>query len=205
VAKELFHPTGGLSVWGTPRRLAICGRVVLGCNNWYKRVPATGPRVQGRGPSEWGFREQTESYHTAVAVSIKVSTYVWEYSEHKGTALLLMLAIADHAHDDGGGAYPSIATLARKARTSERNVKLLLPKLEGSGELEVRRSKGPRGTNLYRVKILHPITYSSNDGSNDGSGELGFTPNAQQISPPGTREFTVPPERDIEAYLNSKP
>jgi Helix-turn-helix domain len=174
---------------------------VLECNGWHKKVPATGPRVQGRGPSEWGFREQTESYHTAVAVSIKVSTYVWEYSEHKGTALLLMLAIADHAHDDGGGAYPSIATLARKARTSERNVKLLLPKLEGSGELEVKRGAGPHGTNLYRVrgvKNFHPRFY---DGSNDGLGEAQFTPNAHQISPPHAREFTVPPERDLGAYL----
>jgi hypothetical protein len=135
-------------------------------------------------------------------VSIKVSTYVWEYSEHKGTALLLMLAIADHAHDDGGGAYPSIATLARKARTSPRNVKLLLPKLEASGELEVSRGKGPHGTNLYQVKDFHPRLYN---GSIDGLGEAQYTPNVHQISPPRAQEFTVPPERDLEAYLKSKP
>ena len=75
-------------------------------------------------------------------MSIKVSTYVWEHSKQKGTALLLMLAIADHAHDDGGGAYPSVQTLAKKSRTTTRNVRLLLPKLEAAGELDIKRVPG---------------------------------------------------------------
>lgn len=116
-------------------------------------------------------------------MSLKVSTYVWENSKQKGTGLLLMLAIADFAHDDGGGSYPSIATLARKARTTERNVKILLGKLEKSGELEVRRNAGPRRTNIYRVKFVHPTYYGSDDGSINGSGELCFTPDAHDFSP----------------------
>ena len=133
-------------------------------------------------------------------MSIKVSTYVWEHSTHKGTALLLMLAIADHAHDDGAGAYPSIATLARKARTTPRNVKLLLPRLEESGELDVRRNKGPHGVNLYRVNFIHPLVYGSVDGSTDGLGERAFTPNAHQISPPEHE----PSPYSLKDYLHSK-
>jgi len=34
-------------------------------------------------------------------MSIKVMSYVWEASKAKGSELLLLLAIADHAADDG--------------------------------------------------------------------------------------------------------
>jgi hypothetical protein len=137
-------------------------------------------------------------------LSIRVSTYVWEHSNQRGTALLLMLAIADHAHDDGGGAYPSVETLARKSRTTTRNVRLLLPKLEAAGELEVKRGAGPHGTNLYRVKHFHPlknIPPKVNDGSNNGSGEVGFRGNAHEISPPDAEDFSP---YNLADYLESK-
>ncbi len=58
-------------------------------------------------------------------MSIKVASYTWEHSQHKGSALLLLLAIADHAHEDGGGAYPSIGTLAAKIRMTPRLINLM--------------------------------------------------------------------------------
>jgi len=84
---------------------------------------------------------------------------VWSHSRarHK-SQLLLMLAIADYAHDDGGGAYPSIRTLAEKCRMSERNVQYLISELVELGELEVDRAAGPRGCNVFRVQPLHPAT-----------------------------------------------
>lgn len=86
-------------------------------------------------------------------MSIKVMTQVWATSRMKGSALLLLLAIADHAHDDGGGAYPSVATLADKTRMKERQTRELIAVLERSGELEVERNAGPHGVNLYRVRV----------------------------------------------------
>lgn len=172
-----------------------------------KNSPASRSRAPGQRHKEAKFLAYRTSYHATPAVSIKVTSHVWEHSDQRGTALLLLLAIADHAHDDGGGAYPSIPKLARKARTTERNVKLLLPKLEAAGELRVQRGKGFHGTNLYTVlgvKDIHPISNGSNDGSNDGLGESLYTPSVHQISPPPTREFTVPPERDIRAYLKER-
>ena len=91
-------------------------------------------------------------------MSIRVINHVWERSKQKGSALLLLLAIADFAHDDGGGAYPSIETLARKVRMSRRNTKLLLQKLEAAGEIEVQRGAGPQRCNVYRVQTLPPAT-----------------------------------------------
>ena len=86
-------------------------------------------------------------------MSIKVMNLVWSNSTQKGSALLLLLAIADHAHDDGGGAYPSIQTLADKTRLTSRAVQVLLNKLEAAGELRIKRRTGPHRVNTYAITI----------------------------------------------------
>lgn len=85
-------------------------------------------------------------------MSIEVMTRVWANSKQKGSALLLMVSIADYANEKGV-AYPSIETLARKVRMSERNVQLLLRKLEEAGELDIKPNAGPSGCNLYRIVV----------------------------------------------------
>lgn len=86
-------------------------------------------------------------------MSIKVQSFVWENSKAKGSALLLLLAIADHAHDDGDGAYPSVETLAAKCRQSERNTQRLLRELEAMGEIVIKDQAGPRGCNVYLIPM----------------------------------------------------
>lgn len=85
-------------------------------------------------------------------MSVKMLTRVWEHSAHSGTGLLMMLAIADFADDDGN-AYPAVGTLADKCRMTSRNVNHILAQLRESGELEVRQNEGPKGTNLYRIHL----------------------------------------------------
>lgn len=81
---------------------------------------------------------------------------VWEHSRHGGTELLMLLAIADFA-DDEGRAYPGVATLAAKCRLQQRRANYILSALKASGELEVSSNTGPRGTNRYRITLpLHP-------------------------------------------------
>ena len=72
---------------------------------------------------------------------------VWEFSSHAGTDLLMLLAIADFADDDGN-AYPAVPTLAAKCRMKPRNCRYLLRSLEASGELSVVTNAGPNGANL---------------------------------------------------------
>lgn len=86
-------------------------------------------------------------------MSIKVMTRVWENSKNKGSGLLLLLAIADHAHDDGAGAWPSIKTLAAKTRMSERNVQYLIRSVEKTGELKILTGEGPHGCNAYAIDL----------------------------------------------------
>ena len=76
-------------------------------------------------------------------MSIKVMSRVWAHSQKKSGELLVMLALADFADDDGL-CWPSIPVLAQKARLTDRQVQYLLPKLVQSGELRIDRSNGGR-------------------------------------------------------------
>ncbi|SEA76567.1 hypothetical protein SAMN05444680_103486 [Variovorax sp. YR216] len=77
---------------------------------------------------------------------------VWEQSQHSGAHLLMMLAIADFA-DDQGRAYPAVGTLAGKCRVKPRAANYTIADLRDSGELEVKVGCGPRGANLYRILL----------------------------------------------------
>jgi hypothetical protein len=87
-------------------------------------------------------------------------TRVWEHSRHKGSALLLLLAIADHAHDDGSGAWPSVAHLARKVRMSERQVQRLIRVLSAGivPELGLEEEAGPGRAHLFTVLLARDVT-----------------------------------------------
>jgi hypothetical protein len=87
-------------------------------------------------------------------MSVQAAAWVIEHSRHKGANLLCLLMIANHAHADGTGAYPSIATLARECRMSERQIKRIIPLLEKSGELTVAPDKGKRGAHLYTLPLM---------------------------------------------------
>ena len=84
-------------------------------------------------------------------MSVQAMSWVIEKSVQKGSNLLVLLMIANHAHTDGRGAYPSIETLARESRLTGRGVQYILAKLESSDELVVERDAGPRGTHLYSL------------------------------------------------------
>lgn len=85
-------------------------------------------------------------------MSIQTMAAVWKGSQHGGSALLMMLAIADFS-DDKGVAFPSVSTLAEKTRMKPRNANYLLSELQSSGELVIRIGAGRNGTNLYRIAL----------------------------------------------------
>jgi len=86
-------------------------------------------------------------------MSIKVMTAVLEKYPAGGNELLLALVLADFANDGGEGIWPSVATLARKTRTSRRTVQGLLRRLEKIGFLAVvRRSAGGK-SNEWRILL----------------------------------------------------
>lgn len=60
---------------------------------------------------------------------------VFDRYPNGGGEMLLALALADHAHDDGTHIFPSIARLSEKTRQSERSVQYQLRRMEQSGWL----------------------------------------------------------------------
>lgn len=109
-------------------------------------------------------------------MSVSTMAAAWKGSIHGGTELLMLLAIADFA-DDEGNAYPSIGTLAKKCRMKQRNVNYLIKTLQASGELEIRIGQGPKGTNRYRINV-HRLAMQSIAGVQQSAGlqSIAHTP-----------------------------
>jgi len=87
-----------------------------------------------------------------VYLTVKAMNAVWEHANAKGSNLLVLLALADYAHDDGTLAYPSIKTLCDKTRLSERAVQYCLRKLVEEGEIVLRKAATQYVPNVYDLR-----------------------------------------------------
>ena len=73
---------------------------------------------------------------------------VWESGPEDRGELLVMLALADFA-DDRGRCWPSIATIAKRARMTARSAQRILRKLESEGAVKISTGTGRAGCNEY--------------------------------------------------------
>ncbi len=122
----------------------------------------------------------------ATGVSIRVMARVWEHSQSSGGQLLVLLAIADFA-DDHGKAWPSVSTLAKKARISERHTQKVIKQLKDMGELVAdQRPSGHWGTNLYRITLNPEGVANCHQG-----GELEATGGVASDAKGGELEATL--------------
>ena len=78
---------------------------------------------------------------------------VWAQSSRKDGELLVLLALADFANDQGES-WPSMPVLAHKARLSERQARKVLDKLVQAGEIRRVRSNGGRNRRNRYVILL---------------------------------------------------
>jgi hypothetical protein len=102
-------------------------------------------------------------------------TEVWAKAPFKRSDLLILLALADSANDEGV-CWPSIATLAKRGRINRRNTYAALGKLEEAGWLE-RTSREGRST-IYTVIIGPEETTQSDPESvaHDTQGASSMSP-----------------------------
>lgn len=98
--------------------------------------------------------------------------WVIEHSPHKGADLVVLLMLANHAHADGTGSHPSLATLARETRMSRRQVIRIVERLEVAGAIRVARGASEWGTNLYTIVM---------------SGGVNLSPTSDAITSPAKR------------------
>lgn len=96
-----------------------------------------------------------------------------------GGEMLLALALADHAHDDGTSVRPSVAHLAAKTRQSERTVQYQLRKMEAEGWLQLVGNAGG-GRNTPREYRINPDWVK---GANSAPLPKGATDDAKGCKP----------------------
>lgn len=111
-------------------------------------------------------------------MSIKVMSHVWEHSKQKSGALILLLAMADFARDDGSGVFASVSHLAKKARLKDRQVQYILRKLVRAGELLMIRDGGRKHqSNTYRI-VIHKVIHNLDQGAKSAPlpADQGCTP-----------------------------
>lgn len=130
-------------------------------------------------------------------MSVQAISWVIEHSRHKGNSFVVLLMIANHARSDGTGAWPSVKTIAREARVSERTVQRTIKRLtrfthDIPAELTVQEGRGPSGCNLYTIPgvklspggrqiALQGVSDSVTQGVSQVSPELSFNrPNTSE-------------------------
>lgn len=126
-------------------------------------------------------------------MSIKVMTAVFDRYPNGGGEMLLALALADHASDDGTRVFPSVSALAEKTRQSERTVQYQLRRMQEMGWLVlVGAGNGGRSmTSEYRISLewikgaeIAPFKKGASDdikGANDDT--KGCNPQQKRVQP----------------------
>lgn len=134
-------------------------------------------------------------------MSIKQMAQVWDLDLDHAQRLVL-LALADHAHDDGHGARPAVRLVAWKTGYTDRSVKRILHELREAGLIEVALQGGGRLATVYtlcldRGKLKPPYKKL---GLQDEGGHFD-TRDTQDTSGVSPRT----PQPSVEPSLSLKP
>lgn len=81
-----------------------------------------------------------------------VAGLCWKHSTFRGAPLMVLVAMADNAHDDGV-AHPGTRYLTNKTRCSRSTVLAALKALVASGELQVMQKPGGHKTTTHRINV----------------------------------------------------
>jgi hypothetical protein len=101
-------------------------------------------------------------------MSVQALSWVLENAHARLGARLVLIALANHAHDDGSNAFISQQTIAREAHLTDRQVRRCLKELEASGEIvrTDRKADGSTaGRNVRRTNCPRTSTTARPDKS----------------------------------------
>jgi hypothetical protein len=103
-------------------------------------------------------------------MSVKWISQVWQSSPYRGERLLLHLALADFASDEGV-CWPSQSTLARKARCSVNWVRLSIAQMVRDDLIEIVEPAGAGRGKVGKYRLLgHTDKGHTDDGLSTGIG-----------------------------------
>jgi hypothetical protein len=90
-------------------------------------------------------------------MSIKWISYIWDKTDYRDGSALVALALADFSNDEGV-CHPKMATVAKKARLSVRQVQRIIKAFEIDGFLEVVRNDGRGKEPVFQLKRVTSVT-----------------------------------------------
>jgi len=85
-------------------------------------------------------------------MSVKIMSLVWEHAPYSEGSLLVLLALADWA-DDNGIAWPSVPALAKKARLKPRRTQYVIRKLQSDGFVDIEDGGGRNKQHRYSLNL----------------------------------------------------
>jgi hypothetical protein len=151
-------------------------------------------------------------------MSIRLMAQVWEDARVRSQAeLLVLLALADHARDDGL-CWPSMCTIAKKARIEERSAQRIVRRLIEKGLIELVSKggciAGHNTPNHYRVMVgeskqslgpaySHPGMTVSRGVGGDRKSPRGDTEDTDGVTTGHPNHHTEPPRKRTTTYPDS--
>ena len=141
-------------------------------------------------------------------MSIKQMAKVWELDLDHAQRLVL-LALADHAHDDGGGCRPALGLVAWKTGYSLASVKRIVGQLRRAGLLQVVKEGGGRYATVYRlclemgnVKFAYKPLISEREGAHF---DTGITRDTAAVSPVIPQPSVEPSKEQLKTLVPHAP
>lgn len=120
-------------------------------------------------------------------MSLDAQDWVWEHSRSKGTARLVLLAIADKASGPDCSAYAGTTMLVQRTNAARSSVVVAVDRLIEAGELEIVKGKtGPRGETRYRLPKARKHRRATQEGGPD-SGPVQNSDPSENRTPGGTK------------------
>ena len=113
-------------------------------------------------------------------MSIRVMSWVWDNSPYEGKVLLIHLALADFANDDGV-CWPNQERIAKKCRASVETVRTATRAMQGDGYLEIISESSGRGSS-HRYQLKTPK--SSGGNGTETPKSTGRNPQTSRVKPP---------------------
>lgn len=127
-------------------------------------------------------------------MSLDAQDWVWEHSQAKGTARLVLLAIADKASGAHCQAYAGTTMLVRRSRAARSSVVVAVDKLIGLGELAIIEGrKGPGGETVYSLPLACGHRRTTQEGG-PKSGPVQNPDRSENETPTGPE--TGPPRSE---------
>lgn len=120
---------------------------------------ATGPRSHARParPRPPAPPERTQhARYRGLAMSLRATLWALDHAPTTDpTETLVLVALADHADDDGRGCWPAHASIARRARCSVSTVQRTLTRLEQGGVIR----RGQQGAVAHVRADRRPVVW----------------------------------------------